>query len=114
MPCSRSLQTYVVAPAEPGVALKNVARLLKSVRCFLMLTLDRVIDSYINERVGLCLEHMKLSCYLQPFLIVLESSFVILEFSVHPPYAIWHAWKPEPITISSRNFDSLFECGNTL
>src|SRR5678815_2968488 len=78
-----------------------------------MLALDGMVDSKIYKRICLCFQHMKLSCHLQPFLIVLESTFVILEFPVHPPNAVWHSWKPETITISSRDFYSLFERGNT-
>src|SRR5438874_831054 len=94
------MQTYVVPPAEPGVAFKDVAHFVKSCDRFLIVSGVRVIDSQVDQRIRFRLQHMVLVADLQSFLIKFESACEILQLTMNPSNAIRNARVPEQITVA--------------
>src|SRR6266436_5057325 len=100
------MQSNVVAPAEPGVALKDVAHLVKSRDRFLIVSSVRVIDSQVDQRIRFRFQHMVLVADLYSFLIKFESACEILKLAMNPSDAIRNTRVPEQITVAAGHANS--------
>ena len=75
---SPGLKANVVAPAEPGVTLKDRLRFAKSGKRLIALPGVIVIDTQVDEGIGLGFQNVMLAPDLQSLLVVLKRVIEIL------------------------------------
>src|SRR5688500_2762991 len=102
--CPR-LQTNVVTPAEPGVALENRFGFAETQQCVLTLPCMVIVNAEVNKRVGLGLKHVMFTPHFQTTLIIFEGTIKVLQLAMNPANAVWEPRQPEPITIPLAHFN---------
>src|ERR1700741_4224863 len=96
----RSFETNVVTPAKPRIAFEDVFHLMKRLRRLLMLTRVDAIDSTIDQRVRLRLEHMMTARHLDAIFVVLVRRLEVVKLAINPPDTIRKPRTPEKIAVA--------------
>src|SRR2546421_2679948 len=103
------MQSNIITPAKPRIALKDVAHFVKRGNCFLAVPCVRVIDAQIDQRIGFSLKHLTSMAQFQSLLIELQRAFEILKLAMNPSDAVRNAWIPEQVSVAAGPSDPLMK-----
>src|SRR5437870_10981065 len=105
------LQTNVVAPTKPGIALENGFGLVEFRKSFFTLAGVIKINTEVDKRVGFGLQNMMCATHFETHMIVFARLVEVLQLAVNPADAIRKTRKPETIAVALSHLNSIIKCG---
>src|SRR5206468_7116375 len=104
------LQTNVVAPTKPGIALENGFGLMECCKSIFALAGMIKINTQVDKRVGFGLEDMMRAADFKTAVIVFARLVEVLQLAVNPADAIRKTRKLETIAVALSHLYSIIKC----
>src|SRR5436309_14042249 len=104
------LQTNVVAPTKPGIALENGFGLMECRKSIFALAGMIKINTEVDQGVGFGLENMMCATHFETHMIVFARLGKVLQLAMNPADAIRKTRKPETIAVPLGHPNSIVEC----
>src|SRR6185295_1209296 len=95
----RGFEPDVISPPKPRIAIEDVSHVVKSHRRLLVLSVARVIDTTIDQRVGFRFEHVMPARDFNPVFVVLARRLEVIKLTINPANAVRETRMPEQITV---------------